>query len=194
MYLLTNYYLISRYRLVSIIPLSKIFGHELEPPHERVLSVMKDDKFLSLREITAAIVKKYPNSPEVVKWKKRVGDISRYQVARYLKTLEREGYVECNNEFPNRWRRLRQDSLLNEVVQGFVLEGKAKNRIEALKKLADAYVDKHKTEFEQYVSAVRKAGKINEIKNRELKAAWKEARSALERLQSGKNLVLNSSS
>lgn len=169
--------------LVIAIPISKVFEHDLEPPHDRVLSVMKDDKFLSLREITTVLVKKHPDSPEVLKWKKRIGDISRYQVARYLKTLEREGYVERSNEFPRRWRRLRQDSLLNEVVLGFVREGKVHNRLEALKKLADTYVHKFEIEFSQYVSAVRKTKEINDTRNKELRDAWQEARSALRKLR-----------
>lgn len=175
---------------MTIIPLSKIFEHALEPTHERVLNVLKEDKFLSLREIAEAIAKKFPTTAEVVKWKGRIGDIGRYQVARYLKTLEREGYVECNTEFPKRWRRLRQDSLLNEIVQGYVFEGRAKNRIQALKKLAESYVNDHKTEFQQYVDAVRRAKKIDEIKTQEFEAALRQAKSVLENLESGKQLNL----
>lgn len=168
------------------MPISRIFERELEPPHERILNVMKEDTFLSLEEITKAIVKEYPKSLEVVKWKGRIGDISRYQVARYLKTLEREGYVESNNEIHEKWKRLREDSLLNDVVQSFVFEGRAKSRIEALKKLAHSYVNEHEIELQQYVSAVRRAKKIDELKTKEFKIALQDARSIIKRLQSSK--------
>jgi SOS-response transcriptional repressor LexA len=169
---------------VSIIPISKIFEQELDSFHQRVLSVMKEDSFLSLREIVKALVKNYPNSPEVAKWKKRIGDIARYQVAHYLKTLERNNYVECKTGPPKKWRRLRQDSLLNEVVQAFVFEQRAGNRVEALKKLADAYILEHNNEFQLYVNAVRKARRIEEIKTQEFKKALIEARTVLGKLQS----------
>jgi hypothetical protein len=177
---------------VTTLPLSKIFEHELEAPHERVLSVMRDDKFLSLREIAATFAKKYPTSPEVVRWKGVVGDISRYHIARYLKRLEREGYVERSSVSSGEWRRLRQDSLLNEVIQGYVFEGRAKTRIEALKKLADAYIDGHKTQFQQYVSAMRRAKEIDETKNQELKDALRKAKNALDSSQSKERVEMDS--